>query len=129
MICGGEMLIKESDNGGFYWQCINGDYSRSAEQQYPYDGVLRCKCGAPYVFAMKTVPRWQCSENPKHYQNVRIGDLKLEKMRELIPTEKELMAVEKYFADKNKDKSKMKSANVDVKAASEYGEAEQLSLF
>lgn len=128
-ICGGEMLIKESDNGGFYWQCINGDYSRSAEQQYPYDGVLRCKCGAPYVFAMKTVPRWQCSENPKHYQNVRIGDLKLEKMRELIPTEKELMAVEKYFADKNKDKSKMKSANVDVKPASEYGEAVQLSLF
>ena len=79
-ICGEEMLIKESDEGGIYWQCVKGDYSRNVAQQYPSDGILRCKCGAPYVFSMKNEPRWVCSENPKHYQKVRESDLKLEKM-------------------------------------------------
>ena len=45
-ICGGEMILKESSEGGIYWKCIEGDYSRNASQQYPYDGIMRCKCGA-----------------------------------------------------------------------------------
>lgn len=99
-ICGGEMLICESDNGGIYWRCENKDYSRQPEQQYPKDGLLRCKCGAPYVFSMKSQPRWVCSENPKHYQIMRFGDLKLEKMAALIPTKKERREVDKYFKEK-----------------------------
>lgn len=101
-ICGGEMLICESDNGGIYWGCENKDYSRQPEQQYPKDGLLRCKCGAPYVFSMKSQPRWVCSENPKHYQIMRFGDLKLEKMVALIPTKKERREVDKYFKEKMK---------------------------
>jgi ssDNA-binding Zn-finger/Zn-ribbon topoisomerase 1 len=86
-ICRGEMLIRESDEGGIYWLCANGDYSRNAEQPYPKDGILRCKCGAPYKFAMKNEPRWVCSINPKHYQKMRKNDLNLVKMATLIPKE------------------------------------------
>ena len=86
-ICKSEMLIRESDAGGIYWLCANGDYSRSAEQPYPKDGILRCKCGAPYKFAMKNEPRWVCSVNPKHYQKMRKNDLNLVKMAALIPKE------------------------------------------
>lgn len=107
-ICGGEMLISESDNGGIYWACINKDYTRNTDQQYPADGILLCKCGAPYIYAMKNQPRWVCSENPNHYQVMRYNDLKLEKMAELIPTKKELIAVQKYFQDKRKEHEKEK---------------------
>ena len=99
-ICGAEMLIKESDSGGIYWSCSSCGYTRHPEQQYPVDGVLRCKCGAPYVFAMKNQPRWVCSQNQSHYQIMRESDLKLEKMAALIPTKKALKEVEKYFAEK-----------------------------
>ena len=85
-ICGDEMIVKESDEGGIYWQCVAGDYSRNVAQQYPLDGLLRCKCGAPYVFAMKNEPRWVCSEDSRHYQKMRESDLRLEKMAALIPT-------------------------------------------
>ena len=101
-ICGGEMIVKESDEGGIYWQCVAGDYSRSAAQQYPVDGVLRCKCGAPYVFAMKNEPRWVCSKDSRHYQKMRESDLKLEKMAALIPTKAARSQVNKYFSEKNK---------------------------
>lgn len=127
-ICGGEMLIKESDNGGFYWQCISGDYSRNAEQPYPCDGEIRCKCGAKYKFLMKTVPRWQCTENPKHYQNIRRADLKLEKMRALIPSKRELRAVEKYFDEKSRS-NKTKTETGSKKTDDENVGGEQLSLF
>ena len=96
------MQVKESDEGGIYWQCIKGDYSRNVAQQYPLDGVLRCKCGAPFVFAMKNEPRWVCSENPKHYQKMRESDLKLEKMAALIPTKTARREVDRYFAQKRK---------------------------
>ena len=99
-ICGAEMLIKEGDSGGIYWSCSSCGYTRHPEQQYPVDGVLRCKCGAPYVFAMKNQPRWVCSQNQSHYQIMRESDLKLEKMAALIPTKKALKEVEKYFAEK-----------------------------
>ena len=52
-ICGSEILAAESDSGGFYWTCVNKDYTRQPTQQYPSDGILRCKCGAPYIFSMK----------------------------------------------------------------------------
>ena len=109
-ICGGEMLVKESDEGGIYWQCIEGDYSRNVAQQYPLDGVLRCKCGAPYVFAMKNEPRWVCSENPKHYQKMRESDLKLEKMAALIPTKTARREVDRYFAQKRKARDTAKKS-------------------
>ena len=74
-ICGEEMLVKESDEGGIYWQCVAGDYSRNVAQQYPLDGILRCKCGAPYVFAMKNEPRWVCSADSRHNQKMRESDI------------------------------------------------------
>lgn len=109
-ICGGEMQVKESDEGGIYWQCVEGDYSRNVAQQYPLDGVLRCKCGASYVFAMKNEPRWVCSENPKHYQKMRESDLKLEKMAALIPTKTARREVDRYFAQKRKERDTAKKS-------------------
>ncbi len=109
-ICGGEMLVKESDEGGIYWQCVERDYSRNVGQQYPLDGVLRCKCGAPYVFAMKNEPRWVCSENPKHYQKMRESDLKLEKMAVLIPTKTARREVDRYFSQKRKERDTAKKS-------------------
>ena len=107
-ICQGEMLLKESDEGGIYWQCTNGDYSRNALQQYPHDGVFRCKCGAPYVYVMKNEPRWVCSEDSRHFQKMRESDLKLPQMAALIPTKSELKKVEQFFATKRKDKETAK---------------------
>ena len=107
-ICQGEMLLKESDEGGIYWQCTNGDYSRNALQQYPHDGVLRCKCGAPYVYVMKNEPRWVCLEDSRHFQKMRESDLKLPQMAALIPTKSELKKVEQFFATKRKDKAMAK---------------------
>lgn len=109
-ICGAEMLIKESDSGGIYWSCSSSscDYTRQTDQQYPYDGVLRCKCGAPYVFSMKNQPRWVCSQNPNHYQIMREIDLKLEKMAALIPTNKARIEVENYFAKRKKGSEQRK---------------------
>ncbi len=109
-ICGEEMLVKESDEGGIYWQCVAGDYSRNVAQQYPLDGILRCKCGAPYVFAMKNEPRWVCSEDPRHYQKMRESDLKLEKMAALIPTKAALSEVNKYFSAKKQALEEKKKA-------------------
>jgi ssDNA-binding Zn-finger/Zn-ribbon topoisomerase 1 len=120
-ICQGEMLLKESDEGGIYWQCTNGDYSRNAIQQYPHDGVLRCKCGAPNVYVMKNEPRWVCSQDTRHFQKMRESDLKLEKMAALIPTKAERKKVDNFFADKKKEKA------LDKKVSS--ADNEQLSLF
>jgi len=106
-ICGDEMLIRESDKGGIYWQCTNKDYSRNAAQPYPVDGILRCsKCGAPYQFDMKKEPRWVCTENAKHYQKMRKSDLQLEKMAALIPSKTSRKEVDKYFEEHSKTKRK-----------------------
>ena len=114
-ICGEEMLVKESNEGGIYWQCIAGDYSRNVAQQYPLDGVIRCKCGAPYVFAMKNEPRWVCSADTRHYQKMRESDLKLEKMAALIPTKTVRKEVDKYFLGKKKDNEAQKKASAPKK--------------
>ena len=103
-VCGGEMLARESDSGGIYWKCENEDYSRNADQPYPVDGVMRCECGAPYIFSMKNEPRWVCSANSKHYRKMRAGDLRLEKMAALIPTKSERKEVDRYFAQKQANK-------------------------
>lgn len=137
-ICGDEMIVKESDEGGIYWQCAAGDYSRNVAQQYPLDGILRCKCGAPYVFAMKNEPRWVCSENSKHYQKMRESDLKLEKMAALIPTKTARKEVQRYFAQRRKERdaaNKIRGKGKKVSIASTEGNsadtnsAEQLTLF
>lgn len=134
-ICGNEMIAKESDGGGIYWQCIAGDYSRDVNQQYPLDGIIRCKCGAPYVFSMKNEPRWICSENPKHYQRMRENDLKLEKMAVLIPTKKARKEVERYFLQKRKERESMNKVKKKTTATSakkksvDKTNAEQLKLF
>lgn len=108
-VCGKEMLVKESDKGGIYWQCVAGDYARNTAQQYPRDGILRCKCGAAYVFAMKNEPRWVCAADSRHYQKMRESDLKLGKMAALIPTEADRIKVKQYFlAKKNARKDKIK---------------------
>ena len=111
------MLVKESDTGGIYWQCVDGDYSRNATQQYPLDGILRCRCGAPYIFSMKNEPRWVCSENPKHYQKMRESDLKLEKMAALILTKTARKEVDRYFAQRRKkrDTTKKKASQSKTK--------------
>lgn len=125
-ICGNEMLVKEGADGGVYWECSEGDYSRNVTQQYPVDGILRCKCGAPYVFSMKNEPRWVCSENPKHFQKMREGDLKLEKMLALIPTKKAENEVRQYFAKKRKEREteKKKTAPSKKQAASKRKKAD-----
>lgn len=115
-ICGQEMLIKESDEGGIFWQCVSGDYSRSTVQQYPLDGILRCKCGAPYVFSMKNEPRWVCSADSRHYQKMRESDLKLEKMAALIPTKTARKEVDRYFAQKKKTLDAKKKTTAPRKA-------------
>ena len=120
-ICQGEMLLKESDEGGIYWQCTNGDYSRNVLQQYPHDGVLRCKCGAPYVYVMKNEPRWVCSQDTRHFQKMRESDLKLEKMAALISTETERRKVNSFFDDK-------RNVHRNVKSESNDFEGSQLSL-
>ena len=100
-ICKQELLIRESDSGGIYWECINKDYSRNGDQPYPRDGIYRCKCGAQYLFSMKKQPRWVCSENSNHYQLIRLSDLRLEKMAALIP-ETSLGSVKDYLEKKQK---------------------------
>ena len=116
-ICGDEMIVKESDEGGIYWQCVAGDYSRNVAQQYPLDGILRCKCGAPYVFAMKNEPRWVCSEDSRHYQKMRERDLRLEKMAALIPTKAARSQVNKYFFAKKKEIEAKKKATAPKKTS------------
>lgn len=107
-ICGDEIIAAEGDDGGFYWTCVNKDYSRQPKQQYPSDGVLRCKCGSLYQFSMKNQPRWVCTSDSSHYQYMKESDLKLDKMLKLIP-QKERKAVLKYFTEKRHAREKEKT--------------------
>lgn len=117
-ICGGELLVHESQNGGIYWRCINNDFSRNKKQQYPHDGELHCKtCNSTFVYSRKKEPRWICRNNPKHYQRLKESDLKLEKMANLIPNKMELKAIKKYFSDKQKEKTNKSEKSHDNKKA------------
>lgn len=133
-ICGGDMLVKEGDSGGIYWECASKDYSRSAAQPYPKDGILRCTCGAPYTFAMKNEPRWVCSANPKHFIKMRENDLKLEKMAALIPTQTARREVEIFFAQKRGDREMRQNRLLAGKkrphaASAPQEQIEQLKMF
>ena len=50
---------------------------------------------------MKKEPRWICTRNPKHFQKIKPGDLKLKKMAGLIPTEEDLLRVKTYLNIEN----------------------------
>lgn len=100
-ICGGELVAHDGKNG-VYWKCVNGDFSRNSDQPFPHDGILCCQqCGGAFKFATKNEPRWICTEN-NHYQKIRPGDLRLPKMKALIPQDK-LPKVEQYFNTSKKD--------------------------
>lgn len=133
-VCGGELLLKESAQGGVYLACVNNDYTRNPSQEYPTDGLLRCsKCGAPYLFSMKKEPRWVCSKNPRHFQKMRRNDLKLEKMAALIPTKAARKKVDDFFAQKGKEIGRKPSSPSEEKAdlpiSNAFGEDDQLKLF
>ena len=101
-ICHQEMVLRESDNGGYYWQCENGkEYSRNTTQPHPKDGELRCqKCGGTFIYTRKKQPRWVCRNDNSHYQILKQNDLKLPKMRNLIEANyppSEFIAIEEYF--------------------------------
>lgn len=120
-ICQGEMLLRDGRDGGFFWSCINGDYTRSMDQQYPLDGMFRCSCGAPYKFSMVKEPRWVCSENPKHQKKkIRLSDLKFEKMYALIPSS-ERRAVKKYLNEKQAEKAKAEKKKANSKTKKKTG--------
>ena len=105
-LCGGEMLVKESDDGGIYWGCENKDYTRSKEKPYPIDGIFRCHCGKPYVFAMVKQPRWVCPDKKcGGYTAIREGHLKFENMVALIPKNR-MKEVKAYLAEKRKEAEK-----------------------
>ena len=98
-LCGGEMLIKESPKGGIYWECVEKDYLREKDQQYPLDGVLRCaKCDSPLKFSMIKKPRWVCTSDSKHYQYLRKNDLKLPHMAALL-SQAEKKQVQEFFQE------------------------------
>ena len=103
-ICNNELILRNSSDDRVYWECVVCGYKRNTDQQYPRDGILRCKCGGSYTFAMKAEPRWICTQNPKHYARIRESDLKLEKMAALIPADK-LDEVKKYFEQRRKENS------------------------
>lgn len=97
-ICGKEMLLCEGSSD-VYWKCSGGDYTRSIDQQYPFDGVIRCKCGGEYHFDMKKQPRWICDVDSRHFQQIRSGDLKLPLMHAKIPA-RSVKDVERYLNEK-----------------------------
>ena len=107
-ICGSEIIMAEGQEGGFYWKCTKCDYSRNRNEQYPHDGIIRCeKCGSLYQFNMINEPRWVCESDPKHFRKLRISDLYLEKMENLI-TKKDMKRIKKYY--KNSDKEAVVNA-------------------
>ena len=70
---------------------------------------------------MKNQPRLVCRNDPKHYQIIRFGDLKLPQMAAKIPTKKERKAVEAYFAQYQK-------AEIKIPSAKEPSEGKKLTL-
>lgn len=84
-ICGGEMVVRDSDDGGYYWSCVNKDFSRNTTQPHPVDGVLKCrKCGGDLEYSRKNEPRWVCVRDRKHYQKLGRYDIALSAMRQKV---------------------------------------------
>jgi len=87
-ICGDEMLAAEGAKEPYYWRCVNDDcYTRSVDQQHPYDGLLTCQnCGEPVKFGnWGDRPCWRCTGNNRHRQRMYKSHLRLPKMVALIP--------------------------------------------
>ena len=87
-ICDSEMIASEGADQPFYWRCVNDKcYTRSIDQPYPFDGVLKChNCNASLSFGYwGESPYWRCDENTRHRQRIYKSHLRLPKMVKLIP--------------------------------------------
>ena len=87
-ICGLEMLAAEAGEGvPFYWRCTEkGCYTRRIGDQPLKDGIIAFSCGGQPAFGYwGDQPYWLCSCGKKHRQKLHKNDLKLPKMRALIP--------------------------------------------
>lgn len=99
-ICHKDLILKTSTTG-WYWNCENDDFKLDDSQSYPKDGMISCKkCGAPLRYQRKKQPRWECTQDPRHYQQINRADLLLPGMRSLISPESEFSELEKYFREK-----------------------------
>ena len=72
---------------------------------------------------MKNEPRWRCANDENHFIKMRIGDLKLPKMAEKIPTKKARREVEQYFAQMMKE-IEAKTSEQSPKRTSQKGKNE-----
>ena len=77
---------------------------------------------------MKKEPRWICTRNPKHFQKIKPGDLKLKKMAGLIPTEEDRLRVEAYLNIENGDGMR-NTASISDDIPSEDLISVQISMF
>ena len=96
-LCMNPMQIHEGSKAGYYWKCPNCEFTRSPNQPYPHNGEISCKkCGGMLSFSMRTKPIWKCADG--HWQNIQKADLKMPKMRSIIPDTK-IKEVVSYFED------------------------------
>lgn len=96
-LCMNPMHIHEGSKVGYYWKCPNCEFTRSPNQPYPHNGKISCKkCGGELSFSMRTKPIWKCTHG--HWQNMQKADLKMPKMRSLIP-DTIIKEVVSYFED------------------------------
>lgn len=88
-ICGSEMIAAEGADEPYYWRCVNDDdcYSRSIDQPYPIDGMLKCgTCNSTVEFGYwSDYPHWRCCSNSRHRQKIFKSHLRLPKMAALVP--------------------------------------------
>ena len=87
-ICGSEVVAREGKDDPYFWRCVREDcYSRSIDQPTLKDGMITCsRCGGSVEYGQwGSVPAWRCLENRHHHQKVVKSDLRLPKMRALIP--------------------------------------------
>jgi hypothetical protein len=96
-ICGTEMLIGDASSGrkSFvsprpYWYCgQKGCYARGLDDPPVIDGKMSLKCGHELELGEHGgKPHWICTCGKRHRKRVRKVDLRLPKMRELVPKEK-----------------------------------------
>ena len=79
---------------------------------------------------MKKEPRWICTRNPKHFQKIKPGDLKLKKMAGLIPTEEDRLRVKTYLNIENAEEMQnADSHSDDTPSESENLISVQISMF
>jgi hypothetical protein len=93
-ICGTEMLIAEASNGGNkfstpkpYWRCGQKRcYTRSLDAPPVKDGKIALSCGHELELGEHGgKPHWICTCGKRHRKKVSKVDLRLPRMRELVP--------------------------------------------